>query len=91
MKHYKTVYIIITCKCNWLFSLQVYRHGDRSPTGFFPTDKNKNFWPQGLGQLTQVAIKNLPFSFYFVVFLTAVHDQHLNVNTLHGICKIFGL
>ncbi|CAH3173890.1 unnamed protein product [Porites lobata] len=35
----------------------VYRHGDRSPYTFFPTDEHKNFWPQGLGQLTQVGMR----------------------------------
>lgn len=34
--------------------LQVYRHGDRSPVSGFKTDIHMNFWPQGLGQLTQV-------------------------------------
>ncbi|XP_044172917.1 prostatic acid phosphatase-like [Acropora millepora] len=31
----------------------VYRHGDRSPVSGFKTDIHMNFWPQGLGQLTQ--------------------------------------
>ncbi|KAJ7383669.1 mitochondrial acyl carrier protein [Desmophyllum pertusum] len=35
----------------------VYRHGDRSPTILFPSDMHKNYWPQGLGQLTQIGMK----------------------------------
>lgn len=31
----------------------LYRHGDRSPVHTFPTDEHKNFWKQGLGQLTE--------------------------------------
>ena len=35
--------------------LQVYRHGDRSPTKTYPTDPyQEDAWPQGWGQLTQV-------------------------------------
>ncbi|XP_015760669.1 PREDICTED: lysosomal acid phosphatase-like [Acropora digitifera] len=37
----------------------VYRHGDRSPVSGFKTDIHMNFWPQGLGQLTQVWRPNL--------------------------------
>jgi len=37
-------------------SLQVWRHGDRSPAGTFRTDKWQNdAWPQGWGQLTTVS------------------------------------
>ncbi|XP_065051939.1 lysosomal acid phosphatase-like isoform X2 [Rhopilema esculentum] len=31
----------------------LYRHGDRSPVLIFPTDKHKDFWPDGPGRLTQ--------------------------------------
>ncbi|KAK2563658.1 Lysosomal acid phosphatase [Acropora cervicornis] len=34
----------------------VYRHGDRSPVSGFKTDIHMNFWPQGLGQLTQLGM-----------------------------------
>ena len=40
-----------------LFSLQVYRHGNRSPTHIYPNDPYKeDVWPQGLGMLTQVSL-----------------------------------
>lgn len=42
------------------YILQIYRHGDRSPTRTFPTDKHQeNSWPQGFGQLTQVRVLNV--------------------------------
>ncbi|XP_065845111.1 lysosomal acid phosphatase-like, partial [Oscarella lobularis] len=35
-------------------SVQVFRHGDRSPVGTFPNDSHQvGDWPQGWGQLTQ--------------------------------------
>ena len=46
----QTVFFILYC------ILQVYRHGDRSPVHFFSKDTHKNYWPQGLGQLTQVCL-----------------------------------
>ena len=43
-------------KSYWMeILLQVYRHGDRSPTKTYPTDPyQEDAWPQGWGQLTQV-------------------------------------
>ncbi|XP_020614615.1 prostatic acid phosphatase-like [Orbicella faveolata] len=35
----------------------VYRHGDRSPVGFFPADEHQDYWPQGPGQLSQIGMK----------------------------------
>lgn len=36
----------------------LFRHGDRTPTNSFPTDKyQEDFWPQGFGQLTQVGMR----------------------------------
>lgn len=32
----------------------LYRHGDRSPTNPFPTDTHKDYWTDGLGQLTNI-------------------------------------
>ncbi|KAK0049394.1 lysosomal acid phosphatase [Biomphalaria pfeifferi] len=32
----------------------VFRHGDRSPTHTYPNDPYKDYWPQGLGQLSKV-------------------------------------
>ncbi|CAH3021129.1 unnamed protein product, partial [Porites evermanni] len=41
-----------------LFSLQVYRHGNRSPTHIYPNDPYKeDAWPQGLGMLTQKGMR----------------------------------
>ncbi|CAI5790653.1 testicular acid phosphatase homolog [Podarcis lilfordi] len=39
------------------FVTLVYRHGDRSPLGTYPTDPHKTApWPQGFQQLTEVGI-----------------------------------
>lgn len=39
----------------------LYRHGDRTPTSTFPTDKyNESYWPLGWGQLTNLG-KNQEF------------------------------
>ena len=32
----------------------MYRHGDRSPVATYPKDEHRNYWKQGLGQLTEV-------------------------------------
>uniref|UniRef100_A0A1I7SH47 acid phosphatase n=1 Tax=Bursaphelenchus xylophilus TaxID=6326 RepID=A0A1I7SH47_BURXY len=39
-----------------IFLQALWRHGDRTPTQQFPTDKN--VWPQGLGQLTVTGMKD---------------------------------
>lgn len=35
---------------------QIFRHGDRTPIDTYPTDpyRNRSFWPEGFGQLTNV-------------------------------------
>ncbi|XP_028408420.1 prostatic acid phosphatase-like [Dendronephthya gigantea] len=35
----------------------LYRHGDRSPVATFPKDEHKSYWKQGLGQLTEIGMK----------------------------------
>ncbi|GAB1610523.1 prostatic acid phosphatase-like [Argonauta hians] len=35
----------------------LYRHGDRSPTTTFPKDDADDLWPNGLGQLTKVGMR----------------------------------
>lgn len=39
------------------FSLQLYRHGDRTPINPYPNDpyKNNSFWPVPWGELTDVS------------------------------------
>ena len=45
---------------NGFLSLQVYRHGDRSPTHIYPNDPyQEDVWPQGIGMLTQVSSGNI--------------------------------
>lgn len=47
---------ITEIRCDILYTLQVFRHGDRTPTGFYPKDpyNREEFWPDGIGQLTNV-------------------------------------
>ncbi|KAI0220760.1 Prostatic acid phosphatase [Lamellibrachia satsuma] len=35
----------------------LFRHGDRSPIKPFPTDKYKDSWPQGYGQLSMIGMR----------------------------------
>uniref|UniRef100_A0A8C6YRJ3 acid phosphatase n=1 Tax=Nothoprocta perdicaria TaxID=30464 RepID=A0A8C6YRJ3_NOTPE len=47
---------------SWLYScsLEVFRHGDRTPVVNFPTDLHKESeWPQGFGQLTKTGMQQL--------------------------------
>ena len=39
----------------------VIRHGDRSPTEFYPNDpfQNESYWPEGIGELNQVGIERM--------------------------------
>ena len=39
-----------------LLCQQIFRHGDRAPTGPLPIDRaNESFWPYGWGELTDVS------------------------------------
>ena len=41
-----------------LFLQVIWRHGDRAPTGTYPTDPHKeDSWPNGWGELTQVGLE----------------------------------
>ncbi|KAF1768122.1 hypothetical protein GCK72_008084 [Caenorhabditis remanei] len=41
-----------------LLSQVVWRHGDRAPTGTYPTDQHKEeAWPNGWGELTQLGMR----------------------------------
>ena len=35
----------------------LWRHGDRSPGFFYPTDPHADYWPQGPGMLTQIGMQ----------------------------------
>ncbi|KAI2805931.1 hypothetical protein RDWZM_009417 [Blomia tropicalis] len=39
----------------------VIRHGDRTPTSFYPNDpfRNESFWPEGVGELNQAGIQRM--------------------------------
>jgi len=54
--------VFITSFSSIVFSSQIFRHGDRAPTGTYPNDPYKNnetVWPEGMAQLTSVSLLSL--------------------------------
>ena len=48
---------MISIPLKFVLLYQVFRHGDRSPVGTYPTDKyTESDWPQGYGQLSLVRL-----------------------------------
>uniref|UniRef100_A0A0K8V6W7 Lysosomal acid phosphatase n=1 Tax=Bactrocera latifrons TaxID=174628 RepID=A0A0K8V6W7_BACLA len=48
----------VALKGKLIFSHVLFRHGDRTPIEPYPTDpwKNREYWPVGWGELTNVSI-----------------------------------
>eukprot|EP00112_Aurelia_sp_Birch-Aquarium-sp1_P003562 Seg14.4 transcript_id=Seg14.4/GoldUCD/mRNA.D3Y31 product="Lysosomal acid phosphatase" protein_id=Seg14.4/GoldUCD/D3Y31 len=56
------VFFILLCHCYATKVLKqahvLYRHGDRTPVGTYPTDEyQESFWPDGFGRLTQIGMR----------------------------------
>uniref|UniRef100_A0A915PR11 acid phosphatase n=1 Tax=Setaria digitata TaxID=48799 RepID=A0A915PR11_9BILA len=47
-------------KLKLLFVYAIWRHGDRAPLRIYPTNPcNESFWPNGLGELTEIGVQQL--------------------------------
>ena len=59
---------------------QLWRHGDRSPVGTFPTDTNQeDKWPQGWGQLSAVRVFLIFLFILFVINRQKGMAQHVRL------------
>ena len=60
-------------------SIQMFRHGDRTPTHTYPTDPHKDYqWPQGLGQLTQVRMTCTFTNSEQPLFIRLIKERYLS-------------